>query len=170
VFCKPGAKVQIYVQTAPTPQDQLKEQIDVVTEGGNDERLLSHTVSWEYWNGRTWDPVINPYSNRPDVKDDASPKDFSGTGVIELTIPRDMAKTKVNEQEGLWMRVRLLSGGYGIKRTIRMRGEVATDFTYIINQPPALAKFLLGYTWQHGPFPAEHVLTYNDFQYEDRTE
>src|SRR5262249_872484 len=38
------------------------------------------------------------------------------------------------------------------------------------SQPPAIAKFLIGYTWQHGPFPSEHVLAYNDFQYEDRTE
>jgi Baseplate J-like protein len=160
-FTKPGAKVRIYIQTAQTPQDQLTV--------GQSKPLL-HSVSWEYWNGRSWSPLPQmSYTNDPTPPNDAAPNDFSGTGVIDLTVPPDMAVTQVNDQDGLWMRVRLLSGGYGFKNQVVFR-DPNNEFTYVITQPPALSKFLLGYTWQYGPFHPEHVLAYNDFHYEDRTE
>jgi hypothetical protein len=68
------------------------------------------------------------------------------------------------------MRVRLISGSFGFKQTVTWGPSNENKFTYVVPQPPAIAKFCLGYTWQHGPFHAEHVLTYNDFQYADRTE
>jgi Baseplate J-like protein len=161
VFTKPSAKVRIYIQTAETPQDQLT--------GGQSKPLL-HNVNWEYWNGRSWAPLPQlSYTNGPTAPNAASPNDFSGTGVIDLTVPPDMAMTKVNDQDGLWMRVRLLSGGYGFKNQVVFQ-DPHNEFTYVITQPPALSKFLLGYTWQYGPFHPEHVLAYNDFHYEDRTE
>ncbi|MBN1657591.1 MAG: putative baseplate assembly protein [Anaerolineae bacterium] len=65
------------------------------------------------------------------------------------------------------MRVRLLSGGYGYRNCVKFDGN---EVSYVVPQPPALGRFLLGYTWQYGPFHPEHVLAYNDFQYVDRTE
>jgi hypothetical protein len=80
-----------------------------------------------------------------------------------------MAPTKVNDQEGLWMRVRLVSGSYGFVGQIPI-GIPLSVFSFVIPQPPVLSKFLLGYTWTYGPFHPKRVLTYNDFQYEGRTE
>ena len=179
IFSKPGARLQVYVQTAATPQDQLLEQrapkgsldpqgpeIDANgTEVG--PTLLPHTVSWEYWNGSEW---IQRDKHSFENEQHISARDFSGVGLIStLTVPFDMEKTTVNGEEGLWMRVRLLSGGYGFRNTL-FDQQTGKQFAFVVTQPPAVAKFLLGYTWQYGPYYPEHLLTFNDFQYEDRTE
>ncbi|MDZ7268435.1 MAG: putative baseplate assembly protein [candidate division KSB1 bacterium] len=156
IFNKPGARVRIAIIPTRTPQD------DQAITGAT---LLAHTVSWEYWNGREWLALLI-YSNNPSVPTQKSPLDFSKTDVIELQIPPDLEKTTVNDEEARWMRVRLVSGGFGFKQTLTFNSNT---FTYVISQPPALVVFPLGYTWQYGPFHPEQVLTYNDFQYEDRT-
>ena len=166
IFTKPGARLQVYVQTAQAPSDQLAPR-DLLTDSPPDpDPRLNHTVAWEYWNGREWAVLksANTFAgHRP------KPDDLTGTGLIaDLFVPQDMASRKVNEQDALWMRVRLLSGGYGFVQSVPLPDE--STFTVIISQPPALSRFLLGYTWQHGPFHAEHVLAYNDFQYADRTD
>lgn len=179
IFSKPGARLQVYVQTAATPQDQLSEQpapraasptelIDVAAAARTGPQTqLPHTVSWEYWDGNDWVQLDRHNFEEPQ---DVSAKDFSGVGLIStLTVPFDMEKTKINGEEGLWMRVRLLSGGYGFRNTL-VDLRSGREFAFVVTQPPAVAKFLLGYTWQHGPYFPEHVLAYNDFQYEDRTE
>lgn len=170
---KPGARLRIYIQTAQSPSDELDSRLSqaellALAHLGIERRRLLHTLSWEYWNSREW-KVLLSHTNTPEDPNDSSPKDFTGVGLIELPVPADLAPTKVNDEEGLWVRVRLLNGGYGFKGEINTT-EPANKFTYVVPQPPTLSKFLLGYTWQHGPFHPEHVLTYNDFQYEDRTE
>ena len=43
-------------------------------------------------------------------------RDFTATETIEFTVPADMRSTKVNNEDGLWIRVRLVSGGYGVNQ------------------------------------------------------
>src|SRR5262245_19331805 len=180
-FSKPGAKLEIYVQPSITPQDRIPEpNPPQPSENGpvalSNEAIIvnstpttfSHTLSWEYWNGTRW-VSLQSYTSPP--FDSPSPKDFTGTGIItSLTVPFDMAETDVNGQTGLWMRVRLVSGGYGFMTTIRSGPNFENVHSFPVTKPPAISKFLIGYTWQHGPFYQEHVLAFNDFQYEDRTE
>ncbi len=160
LFSKPGATIQVYVQTAVTAQDQLSEK-------STPQSALPHTVSWEYWDGTDWTQLV-----KHTFPDDGtvSPKDFSGVGLLaKLPVPFDMAQTEINGQQGLWMRVRLLSGAYGFRNTLLdLRTE--KEFAFVVSQPPSVAKFLMGYTWQQGPLNPEYVLTYNDFRYEDKTE
>lgn len=173
VFSKPGAQLQVYIQTATSPQDQLITSADdppppdgeIFVKAGPTH--LAHTVSWEYWNGTDWIQQDRyTFSDNTNV----SPKDFSGVGLISsLLVPFDMAKTKVNGTEALWMRVRLLSGGYGFRDSV-VDARTQKKHVFIVTQPPSVAKFVLGYIWQHGPFHPEQVLPYNDFQYEDKTE
>jgi hypothetical protein len=185
VFSKPGARVVIYLQTAPAPQDQLpvgSSQSSVSTAAGISvlpvqEQPLQHAVSWEYWNGRSWAAVSvteQPPADGagPRGPNDPSPLDLTGTGVMELTVPDDMEPTRVNDEEGRWMRLRLAGGSYGFTRRVTwtVTNVASNEFTYVVTQPPAVSKFLLGYTWQYGPFPPEHVFAYNDFRYIDRTE
>lgn len=191
VLSKPGAKLQIYVQTAKSPSDELglKEQPPPPEDDDDDvvelaavlipplaETNLAHTVSWEYWNGTAWVPagVMHnaPAAKLPSGRDETyAPEDFSGSGIVEtIEVPRDLAETEVNGVKGLWMRVRVVDGGYGIRREMTVNVNPTETFPIVIIQPPTLAKFLLGYTWQDGPHAPEHVLTYNDFQYFDKTE
>ncbi|MGB9180937.1 MAG: putative baseplate assembly protein [Pyrinomonadaceae bacterium] len=178
IFSKPGASMSVYVKHTETPQDQFNVTATSTLRDDQGAPIklspktpISHTLSWEYWNGREW-AVLLPYSNAPQKPETLSPNDFSETGIIPFLIPPDMARSKINDQESLWMRVRLLSGGFGFKQLVTWTDAAnhPNDFTYVIAQPPALADFRLGYTWQYGPFHPEYVLTYNDFQYEDHTE
>ena len=188
-FAKPGARLTVYVQTAPVPADQLLPSTPAVLTAVRTARRtpaartaraaaavipasgaqpMVHGVSWEYWDGRAWTSVhaftSTPSSSTPGSAAD----DLTGTGVVELVVPDDMATTAVNGQDGLWMRVRLTSGGYGFTQQVTLQS--GGTFVYVVPQPPTLSKLLLGYTWQKGPLSPEHVLAYNDFQYQDRTE
>jgi uncharacterized phage protein gp47/JayE len=155
-FAKPGAKVRVYLARTLSPQDE--GAIAGAT-------ALTHQIDWEYWNGRQWAPL-------PVISNYAPPKlDLNATEVIDFTVPVDMELAKVNEHEARWVRVRLQSGSYGFKRTITFdTGTTDNTFTYVAAQPPVLASFLIGYTWQYGPFNVERVLAYNDFRYVERTE
>ncbi|HUS09300.1 MAG TPA: putative baseplate assembly protein [Pyrinomonadaceae bacterium] len=170
IFSKPGASLQVYVQTAVTAQDELsdKRSKTVVLAATHfvPATPLAHTVSWEYWDGTDW-TQLDKHTFRNE-QDDVSPKDFTGVGLVaNLTIPFDMAQTEVNGEQGLWMRVRLLSGAYGFRNTLDVLS--GKEFAFVVPQPPSVAKFLLGYVWQQGPLNPEYVLTYNDFRYEDKT-
>ena len=154
IFSKPGAKLQLYVARTITPQDKFDVTVTGVT---NDP--LPHLIGFEYWNGRHWAPLMS------------SATFLEKTEILDLpAVPRDMAKTKVNEQEGYWMRARLVSGGFGFTAKVPTNaGGSTNNFKFVINQPPSLAAFRIGYTWASAPEHAETVLTYNDFQYEDHT-
>jgi baseplate J-like protein len=154
IFSKPGAKMQIYVARTITPLDSF----DIPS--GQERKDLDHLIGWEYWNGRRWASLMHS-TNFPDAKAD----------IIDFPeVPRDMVKTKVNEQEGYWMRARLISGGYGFTAEVPTNAAAAPNrFKFAITQPPSLAAFRIGYTWASPPEHAERVLTFNDFQYEDHT-
>lgn len=156
-FAKPGAQLHVYIQPASTPQGDL-----------TGDKSQAHQLSWEYWNGRAWvslQEVSGPGTDPPTAAE------LLATGVFELTVPSDMAPTTVNNHAALWMRVQLVSGGFGVTRTITVGpARDPTTLSYFVPQPPSLADFRLGYSWQDGPFPPEHVVAYNDFQYADRTD
>jgi len=171
LFSKPNADFQIYVQTAQAPHDELN-----ATASGAPAfaaaippsiEQLRHSVSWEYWDGTEWSSVLDFTSTPNETQPGSSPNDFTGIGLVTLKVPVDMVSVKVNEQEALWMRVRLLSGGYGFARTVKFTGG---EFKYVVSQPPVLGRFQFAYTWQKALAPAQQVLTYNDFHYLDRTE
>lgn len=157
IFSKPGAKVTVLIGVAESSPAEITGSTEI------DPMLL-----WEYWNGRRWQSLgVAVPGNR-------APEDFRASGTFQLTVPDDMAVTKVNDVEALWVRARLDNGGYVVTATATFQGTGAPPathtFTYALPNPPALSELRLGYTWEYGPFPAERVLTYNDFQYVDRTE
>ena len=161
IFAKPNAKVQLFVQRASTPQDNF-----AVT----GSTALRHTVAWEYWNGAEWTALaVGSQQTSTDINH-GSPTDLDGTGLVSFTVPTDFESTQVANQDGLWIRVRLVSGGFGFDATTTIPTTPATTVKYIIPQPPALSEFRLGFTWGQGPEPFEQVFTYNDFVYEDHTE
>jgi Baseplate J-like protein len=119
---------------------------------------IIHEVNWEYWNGERW--VLLPTTN-----------DFTGTEVVKLAVPNDMVQTKVNNEDGLWIRVRLVSGSYGNTQVIKLPdGSNPLTLTFNVPQPPVVSSFLFGYSWSKGPEYFEQVLTANDFHYEDHTD
>ncbi len=159
-FSKPGAAVRLFIARTLSPQDE--GAISGATP-------LVHQTDWEYWNGRQWAPL--PVTSNFE----GSECDLNRTEVLDFTVPEDMELLTVNQQEARWVRVRLQSGSYGFKQTVTFKTDgagsgSANSFTYVAAQPPALASFVIGYTWQFGPFHPEQVFAYNDFAYTDRTE
>src|SRR5262249_20290603 len=157
---KPGAEVTVRVcLAAATPAASLDF---------TNKTPLPLAVAWEYWNGSLWQalPIL-----AGETYDGDDPDLFKGSGTFRFRVPDDVAPTKVNEQEARWIRARIESGGYGFTATAIFDTHGGTStLTFVVPQAPALAKLRLGYAWEYGPFPAERVLTYNDFQYADRTE
>ena len=161
VFSKPGARVVMAMSPTITPQEEFA--VNDETDG------IEHELRWEYWNGNGWNTI-----NQFFVVEDDAPEvpDFTDGFSYSFDVPLDFEETTVNDEKGYWIRARLMSGGYGVTSSVSWEGadEETNAFNYFIPKPPALKDFRLGYTWQYGLFPPEHVFTYNDFQYEDRTE
>jgi uncharacterized phage protein gp47/JayE len=182
VFGKPGAKVQIYVARTTSPQDKLDvtplpsdEPIPIARSTDDDKQPLDHLIAWEYWNGRRWVTMFQssaPQTAAPAGEAPQPVRDLDVTEIIPFEIPPDIEKTKVNDDEGYWIRARLVRGGFGFTQTVSWRDENTgkkNQLTYVVNKPPSLAALRIGYTWQYGPIQPERVLAYNDFRYEDRT-
>ena len=155
-FSKPGAQVTLCLSTvAPEPVDMT-----------NATALTAPAVAWEYWNGKQWSIVGSAPTG------DAAT--FQATGTVSLTVPGDLAPGKVNGQVALWMRARLLNGGYGRKRTITWTADDANKttnkITVIETVPPALGDARLGYLYRSPWDRPPHCLAYNDFQYEEHAD
>src|SRR5262249_20956053 len=173
VFTKPGAKVQIYVARTASPQDKVDisnvpdNSTPVITDANptQDKNTLDHLIDWEYWNGTKWITLFQSSTTGQPAAD------LDTTELIEFTVPTDIVPTTVNDQEGLWMRARLVRGGFGFTQLVTWKdaNNNTNKFTYVVDKPPSLAAFRLGYTWTYGLFSPEHVITQNDFQYEDHT-
>lgn len=161
VFSKPGAKVQIYVARTSSPQDKIQ----ISGDANSPEKPLDHLIDWEYWNGEKWVILFQSSATKKPAAD------LDTTEIIEFKVPADMEPTKVNEQDGLWMRARLVRGGFGFTQEVTWKDAdgPTNRFTYVISKPPSVAAFRIGYTWTYGRFHPEHVITHNDFQYEDHT-
>lgn len=190
VFSKPGAQVTLFLVRAETPQEQFTVSqnqsnepqviISGIASGGTDAIEPNSApqdstdgasnsgvgatpkLVLEYWGGYEWTVLqaINPSEYK-----------VGEYTLIDFTVPDNMTLVEVNDQEGLWMRVRLMSGAFGKIHTVTWTdGEGDPNkFTYFIPQPPAVADFRISYVWEHGPFHPEQVLAYNDFVYTDRT-
>lgn len=165
ILSKPGAEVSVRVAlTEAAPPGSLQF---------SSKTPLTVDIEWEYWNGRRWQGLTLLAS---DSFSSTHPELFTGGGIFRFRVPDDIAVTKVNDQEARWVRARLASGGFGFTATVHFQTLDAAGhpqdntMTFVVPQPPVVSAFRLGYAWEYGPFPAEHVLTFNDFQYVERTE
>jgi hypothetical protein len=161
VFGKAGADVQIYLDPAQVP--------DLSGPNVATKSYFPHVVNWEYWNGWEWTllvqstgkPVVDPTPNNS--------KEFTVNEIVRFVVPQDFRVTTVNNEPGLWMRARLVSGGYGYQQQISLPNPPQT-INYVQPQPPSVAVLRMGYSWIQGPSALDNVFTLNDFQYQDHTD
>lgn len=161
IFGKPGANVQLYLDPAQMPNVSGPETAT--------PNYFPHTVNWEYWNGWEWSLLIQSTGPVTPTSNPTFSKDFSVNEIVRFVVPQDFRVTTVNNEPGLWMRARLVSGGYGYQQEIVLTTPAQT-IRYVQPQPPSIAVLRMGYSWVQGPFAAENVFTYNDFQYQDHSE
>lgn len=189
---KPGAIVTVELTPAFSPQHLAIENLQVDDPRADpavpvifrrERKILDPTLAWEYWDGRAWsplpivtdDPLIDPAmgwaSFLPPYRgagSDGKPL-AAGSRRLKFRVPTDVGATKVNAVEGRWVRVRLVSGAFGVTYTVTATRTQESNSSFILD-PPALVDFRVGYLWQYGPFPPERVLTYNDFRHADVTD
>jgi uncharacterized phage protein gp47/JayE len=151
IFAKPGARVRFYLPRTTSASDAL----------GTGETPLLPLVVWEYWNSTEWAALLL-------TGDSSVEGNFGATEIVDFVVPRDLAPVSVNDEPALWMRARLVSGGFGSVKTL-VFNEGSQEFKSLIVKPPIIAAACLGYAWQYGPFHPERVLAFNDFAYRDRT-
>jgi hypothetical protein len=188
VFSKAGAEVELLVVRAATPQDASEitttppptpsptptpapvPLLLTTAVGTTPSRPLEHEVAWEYWDGRRWTAIA--VTAEPPLAPGGQRHDLNSTAVIRFVVPADMTRLKVNDQEGLWTRARLVSGGFGSFQTITWAdiSGVENTYTQILPKPPALSSFRMGYRYRSPTVAPDVTLTFNDFRYEDHSE
>ncbi len=165
IFSKPGARFRMYLPRTSAPSDKLKTTDSTGAKEASITDLVPQVI-WEYWNGREWTDLLK--FNTQTVK-----ADFTTTELLDFRVPLDLVPVEVNKEVELWMRARLVSGGYGFFQKMTFKTGTTppenNNFTVLVTQPPVLAGAVLGYSWQFGPFHPDTVLTFNDFRYEDHT-
>ncbi|MFH1962120.1 MAG: putative baseplate assembly protein [bacterium] len=129
-------------------------------------------LSWEYWDGNGWSAFTGISEN------------FTGTGTINLAINNfpELKPTKVNGQENLWIRVRLIGGHYGQESIIVYAGTTSPSYTAVTTPtsyttvkagkitPPQITKLTIDYTVSPMTLqPLHHCLIYNNLEFEDVT-
>lgn len=158
-FGKADARVFLDVRLAdPTQVPEPKPTKDLV-------------LQVEYWNGRRWaelgrtTPEGAPGEQGNDFRDGTNA--FTRNGTISFVRPKDMQAVGVNGQDGSWLRVRIGRGDYGRpgRYEIIEGNYIWRDDTPL--RPPAVVELALRYS--QVPFPVERCLTYNDFNFVDRT-
>lgn len=158
-FSKPGAKMQIWLKIA---------RINTAQPGSVELNAGDIRVAWESWNGLKWANLsifdVVHLGNQDDPGAENDPSLFKGDGIFSFTVPLDMSATRVNGEDGLWIRARLLQGAYGFSRTVEF-GENA-DFTIVEVVSPGISTLWLSYEYRSDWERPEHCLTYNDFQFE----
>ena len=163
IFTKPGAQVTVAIALAETPSNRF----DVTSKQDSDP--LIPEVRWEYWDGNRWKKL--QVDRLVSFENEKDPRHFKGDGLFRFQVPEDLQPTDVDGKPGWWVRGYLEQGGYGFTAKVKWNEGTGTEneYTYFINQPPAVRVFRLGYTWTHGPFFAEKVIAYNNFEYKDYT-
>ena len=172
IFTKPGAQVTVAIKLAKTPSQQFNiAKTDNAGQPVEDQETtpLVPEVSWEYWDGHRWKTLdATSLISSAATKD---PEDFQGDGLFRFQVPEDFQPTEVDGKAGWWVRGYLKEGGYGFTAKVKWNdgGALNNEYTYFVNQPPAVRVFHLGYTWTYGPFFAERVIAHNNFEYTDYT-
>jgi hypothetical protein len=186
IFSKPGAKVVI--ETRMRLEENNDNTVAVTTGGAGPNNgstgdpgvtKIPHTVVWEYWNGREWTELVADFTatsvgETPSSEANAELKALNHPGKITFDVPYDFKKNIVNEEENFWVRVRVLTGTFGIRRKVVYQVETdtkpVTNELFITEQiPPAIAEFAMGYTYESPRVFFDHCLALNDFQYVDYT-
>jgi hypothetical protein len=162
-FSKPGATVTLAITELETGLADLN--IDELDEQRRQE-LDSLTIVWEYHSTDGW--MTLGTSTRGNVTSDrlgfedttfafTKAGDEQTAPYVEFTVPADggdapmFKKTAVNDQEGFWIRARIVAGSYNAPAFVEVRNRERGD--YIFHEAKTYA-----------PLIKELKVTYNGYQ------
>lgn len=147
-------------------------------------------LKWEFWDGETWAALGTTGAQESDRSGLAADTSRAFTvngaenqGAVETFIlgdpTRRPARTVINGVESFWVRVRIISGNYGVEARyvlettkVNVGGkDVDIQVSKVIPAtfaPPVISSITVSYSLTKTA-RAEVILTYNDFIYEDVT-
>lgn len=143
-FSKNGTTVEIAL-AAPS------ERVDVGSDTGAGAPGPAPRLSWEYWNGTSWERIAA-------LRDGSNGMREGGT--VAFAVPDDLEPTTVSGRDGHWIRARIAGGEYGqvrYERTADGAWEIVTD-----GEPPRFDGVTIRYEEER---EATHLLTYNNLAY-----
>ncbi|MFK7695876.1 putative baseplate assembly protein [Paenibacillus sp. HJGM_3] len=145
-------------------------QIRFTLEHDNPNNLPDDTIttdlSWEYWNGKGWMKLAG-------ISENFSVK-RTGSGAIRLdrkiafVNPPDSSEVMIQGQLNYWIRVRIVSGGYGTEVLALKISEYALTRNYVVPKISGL-KLQYGQSSSGSPTNLEHIVTRNNMEFRDRT-
>lgn len=115
-------------------------------------------LSWESWNGQTWERIITARNTIPAAFGTDTPNEFT------LAIPRTIAQTTINGEQNYWVRARIIKGDYGIaafSRRIPNSNPPAYELIDATFKPPSLASLKLSYRYNAAPIAASAIRVYD---------
>ena len=165
VFSRPGAEVTVQVTRATTPQEEADAIGSggggggVIVSSGGSSSLAEPDVVYEYWDGAVWREIpVDPTND---------PRKFAESGAFTFTVPHNIEQIELNGEVAHWVRARIRSGSFSQLREVTVPNNPTMRF--IESRPPALDAFTFGYVYQSPPDAPQAALTYNDFQWIDRS-
>ncbi|MBD2358711.1 putative baseplate assembly protein [Tolypothrix sp. FACHB-123] len=96
IFAQKDIKIIIDIKLVPLEDDSTTPEAEP-----------SHNLKlkWEYWNGNNWEELKNGFKD--------TTNGLTTEGQIEFKFDEQPVKTKVNNLENFWIRVRIISRNYG---------------------------------------------------------
>ncbi|MCW3066972.1 MAG: hypothetical protein JWN32_4144, partial [Solirubrobacterales bacterium] len=133
--------------------------------GKEEPELDPAVLAWEYWNGDEWREAVPK-----DPGDDGM--NLRASGRVAFDVPRDWEPSTVGGVEQRWLRGRLVSGVFGKLTLVSWKDEdhQVRYLPIIEPRPPQLDRLAIGYLWESRPAAPQHVVTRNDFAWEEHTE
>lgn len=130
------------------------------------------SVTAEYWNGGAWIALSGADGLRgtEDV--------FTGDGIaaepeLRFDCPANWEKTEVGGDEQLWLRLRVLAGGFGqrVWQTVQdeAAGTISVQEAPGSLTPPIMTAISISYIYRTRRALPDHCVTYNDFLHSDRS-
>ena len=162
-FSNPGAVVTLTF-TVTTPQGS--RQTPLPARPSDDLKLR-----WEIWSGAAWvelgtstpkGPVATVVNGNP-FKDSTAA--LMQSGDVAFTLPSRVGTSKVNGKDSFWIRVRILTGNYGVEGNFIAVSQPAPGtppYTFVLPsfQPPSISSLKVMYDLAAVAEP-NALLTYN---------
>jgi hypothetical protein len=134
-------------------------------------------LQWEFWNGSNWVvlgtavqtgvttiPSTDP--NKPLFKDTTLA--FTVNGTVSFTLPSQPSAIVINGVSSFWVRVRLVSGNYGVEAHYAAGGDSGYTLVASTLQPPAINQLTSAYSVKLSA-PPDVVWTFNNLTFQDVT-
>lgn len=144
----------------------LQFKIQQIEERQSNE-VENPTVSWEYWNGKSWNFIQFPEETDKQILNFTKRED--SLHEITFICPKDLEPTTINGEEQYWLRIRLIDGDYG-REVLRFDAENNESISGFRYNPPYLEDFSISYDLLSNPLDLDHCLTFNNLHYQDQTE